>query len=160
MERWEAQRQRSNHTHTHTHSSSLLIQWHTAFQQSLPLPAWQTLAEGMCSCRTAPLTACSPFNSSMVGKRHFLWGRLDESIREGEGPGLVVVPVVLPRSLHKGHKDLQPPSASSQPLLIRHNDLTGSSESQWQRGTVVSPCGGSIIGLETHYQGMKICHIS
>lgn len=79
----------------------------------------------------------------MVGKRHFLWGRLDEGIREGEGPGLVVVPVVLPQSMHKGHKDLQPPSASSQPPLIRHNDLTGSSESQWQRGD----CGVSMWRL-------------
>lgn len=42
------------------HCTYTLMQWLATFQQSLSGPAWQTLAEEMCSCCTALLAACFP----------------------------------------------------------------------------------------------------
>lgn len=60
------------------------MQWLATFQQSLSGPAWQTGRGNvlMLHCSASRLL---PYYSWMVGKLHFLWGRLhDKNISERE----------------------------------------------------------------------------
>lgn len=128
-------------THTHTHQ--------TTFQQCLPLPAWQTLAEGMCSCSTALLTVCSPvipewWESSTSSGGSSIKTSVRGRVPEGQPPPGSTIDW---EACHTGsHHWLR--------TMIWQTEVWAN-----ERGTVF-PCGSSRTGLKTHWERIKLCRIS
>lgn len=136
------------------HCTYTLMQWLATFQQSLSGPAWQTLAEEMCSCCTALLAACFPIIPGWWESCTSCGGgcMTKTSVRGRSWPlRLLLYQRVQPppkrstHAAHKEHKALQSPSACT------GRDLS-LSRRVWQTAVTASSSSTSLRGLKRHLE--------